>query len=170
MGNISVYHSLWKGGLTVAIQFGFAALGVYAFTHTHGFHRILAWLWTLTFTIAGILRLWLFLKERITRTPYYLITDDRIIVTPLTKKYEIHFADVQRFFLTKAGHQTMVGIEFIEDVELQKLEETGKAERAARRLNKKIIGSQEAISADALDIKPNDLCDILNERVKSVHR
>lgn len=75
MGNISVYHSLWKGGLTVAIQFGFAALGVYAFTHTHGFHRILAWLWTLTFTIAGILRLWLFLKERITRTPYYLIIE-----------------------------------------------------------------------------------------------
>ena len=51
-------------------------------------------------------------------------------------------------------------------IELQKFEDASKAGRAVRRFNKSVAGSQETLPADGLTIKPKDLCEILNERVK----
>jgi hypothetical protein len=41
------------------------------------------------------------------------------------------------------------------------------AGRAVRRFNKSVAGSQEGLLAEGLTIKPKDLCEILNERVKN---
>ncbi|MBP3757797.1 MAG: hypothetical protein J6I61_11030 [Prevotella sp.] len=168
METIKVYHSLWKNGLLVAVCLGFTAIGI--FLIISGKDSFLAWLGTLFFGIGGLFMLWLVLRERITHTPYYLITDDSIIMNSGLKTSEVHFADVECFFLTEvgtAGGKTkLIGIQYKENVELQKFEDAGKAGRAIRRFNVSVAGSQEALPADGLTINPNDLCEMLNERVK----
>ena len=168
METIRVYHSLWKNGLLVAVCFVFAALGIYSIIS--GNNSIIAWLGTILFGIGGFFMLWLMLKERITHTPYYLITDYSIIMNSGLKTYEVRFADVERFFLTNVGTARgttkMIGIQYRKDVELQKYEDAKIIGRAARSFNKIVAGSQEALPADGLTIKPNDLCEMLNERVK----
>ena len=101
METIRVYHSLWKNGLLVAVCFGFTAVDI--FLINAGKNGIVAWLAILVFGIGGLFMLWLMLKERITHTPYYIITDDCIIMNSGFKTIKVHFADVERFFLTKVG-------------------------------------------------------------------
>ena len=168
METIRVYHSLWKNGLLVAVCLGFAAIGIFGIIS--GNVGIEIWLGTLFFGIGGLFMLWLMLKERITHTPYYLITDDSIIMNSGIKTFEVRFADVESFFLTKVGSAKgttkMIGIRYIKNVELQKIEDASMAGRAVRRFNECVAGSQESLPANGLTIKPNDLCEILNERVK----
>ena len=167
METIRVYHSLWKSVLLVTCSFGFAALGFYSIIY--GNDRIIIWLCTLFFVIGGLFMLLLMLKERITRTPYYLITDDSIIISTGLKTYQIHFADVECFYLTKVGptkgRTTLIGIQYKKDVQLRENEDAEKAGRAIRRFNKIVPRIKKAIPAECLTIKPKDLCEILNERV-----
>ncbi|MBQ6726469.1 MAG: hypothetical protein IJQ89_07810 [Bacteroidales bacterium] len=170
METIRVYHSLWKNGLLVAVCFGFTAVDI--FLINAGKNGIVAWLAILVFGIGGLFMLWLMLKERITHTPYYIITDDCIIMNSGFKTIKVHFADVERFFLTKvgtvAGAKTkLIGIQYKKNVELQKYKDAHMAGRAVRHFNKRVACSQEAFPADGLTIKPKDLCKILNEKVKS---
>ena len=99
-----------------------------------------------------------------------MITDDGIIMNSGLKTYEVHFADVECFYLTKVGaargKTTLIGIQYKESIELQKYEDASKVGRAVRRFNKNVAGSQDTLPADGLTIKPKDLCEILNERVK----
>jgi len=169
METIRVYHSLWKSGLLVAVCFGFTALGI--FLINAGKDGIVAWLATSFFGIGGLFMLWLILKERITHTPYYMITDDCIIMNSGFKTCEVHFADVECFFLTEVGtargKTKLIGRQYKEKLELQKYKDASKAGRAVRSFNKRVAGSQEALPADGLMIKPKALCEILNERVNS---
>ena len=168
METIRVYHSIWKSGLLVVVFLGFAAIGIYSIIS--GDNEIRAWLCAVFFSIGGLFMLWLMLKERITHTPYYLITDDGIIMNSGSKTYKVHFADVERFFLTDVGTSRggtkLIGIQYIKGVESRKIEDANMAGRAVRRFNKMVAGSQEALPADCLTIKPKDLCEMLNERVK----
>jgi hypothetical protein len=169
METIKVYHSLWKNGLLVAVSFGFTSLGI--FLINAGKDSTIAWLTTLLFGIGGLFMLWLMLKERITHTPYYIITDDGIIMNSGLKTVEVHFADVKCFFLTEvktAGANTkLIGIQYKENVELQKFKDASLVGRAVRSFNKSVAGSQEGLPADGLTIKPKVLCEILNERLNS---
>ena len=152
----------------LAVCFVFAAMGVLILLD--GDRSFLAWAGILFFGGGGLFVLFLILRERITHTPYYMITDDRIIMNSGLKTYEVHFADVERFYLTKVGTERgktkLIGIQYKENVELHKFEDASKAGRAVRRFNKSVAGSQETLPADGLTIKPKDLCEILNERVK----
>ena len=152
----------------MAVCFMFAATGVLMLLH--GEKSFFAWTAILFFGGGGLFVLFLILKERITHTPYYMITDDGIIMNSGLKTYEVHFTDVECFNLTKVGtargKTTLIGIQYKESIELQKFEDASKAGRAVRRFNKSVAGSQEALPADGLTIKPKDLCEILNERVK----
>ena len=153
----------------LAVCFVFAATGVLMLLD--GYRSFIAWISILFFGGGGLFVLFLILKERITHTPYYMITDDGIIMNSGLKTYEFHFTDVECFFLTKVGiargKTTLIGIQYKESIELQKIEDASKAGRAVRRFNKSVAGSQEALPADGLTIKPKDLCEILNERVKN---
>ena len=99
-----------------------------------------------------------------------MITDDGIIMNSGLKTYEVHFTDVECFYLTKVGtvwgKTTLIFIQYKESIDLLKFEDASKAGRAVRRFIKNVAGSQETLPADGLTIKPKDLCEILNERVK----
>ena len=153
----------------MAVCFMFAATGVLMLLH--GEKSFFAWTGILFFGGGGLFVLFLILKERITHTPYYMITDDGLIMNSGLKTFEVHFADVECFYLTKVGtawgKTMLIFIQYKENVELQKFEDASKAGRAVRRFNKNVAGSQYTLPADGLTIKPKDLCEILNERVKN---
>ena len=153
MEDIRIYHSIWKNIALLAVCFVFVAMGI--FMLLHGEQSFIVWAGILFFGGGGLFVLFLILKERITHTPYYMITDDGIIMNRGLKTYEVRFADVECFYLTKVetarGKTMLIVIQYKENVELQKFEDASKAGRAVRRLT----------------IKPKDLCDILNERVKN---
>jgi hypothetical protein len=60
-----------------------------------------------------------------------------------------------------------VGIRFKEGVERQKMEDANIIGRLARKFNLAVSGTQESISLSGVPMKPQELCDILNKRLKS---
>ena len=78
------------------------------------------------------------------------------------KAWEVCFADVERFFL--AGK--MIGIVYKKDREIQKMEDAGWFGRIVRRFNQRIGGSQEHLYVSSMTMKPQEMCDLLNKRVK----
>ena len=74
MEDIRIYHSIWKNIALMAVCFVFAAMGM------HGKQSFIVWSGSLFFGGGGLFVLFLILKERITHTPYYMITDDGIIM------------------------------------------------------------------------------------------
>ena len=167
---IKVYHSLWKSGLLVAVCLGFTSIGI--FLINVGKDDIITCLCTSLFGICSLFMLWLMLKERITHTPYYIITDDSVIMNSGLRTFEVHFDDVKCFFLmtlkVRAGANTkFIGIQYKKHVELQDYKEASMLGRAVRNFNKIVAGSQGGLPADGLTIKPKVLCEILNERLSS---
>lgn len=164
MEEIRIYHSLWKNAPVILICFVFAALGIRTLAVHPEKMGLGLWLSLLLFALGGLFMLWLILKERITGKPYYLVTDESVIMNSGLKAWEVRFADVERFFL--AGK--MIGIVYKKDREIQKMEDANWLGRIVRRFNQRIGGSQEHLYASDMTMKPQELCDLLNKRVKKM--
>ena len=110
---------------------------------------------------------YLVLREFLTRTPYYIITDEGVEVNSGIRNWEVRFADVESFFLTKVATTKMVGIQYKPDAERRKMDESNSVSRSIRKMNSGIAGSAEALPADDLSLKPQQFCDLLNSRLKN---
>ena len=161
MEEIRIYHSLWKNGLLILICFAFAALGIYSLVAHPEQSGFVFWLGLLFFGLGGIFMLWLILKERITGKPYYLVTDESIIMNSGWTAWEVRFADVESFFLVGK----MIGIRYKKDTEIQKMKDASVLGRIIRRFNQGIGDSQEHLDVSNMTMKPKELCDLLNERL-----
>lgn len=164
MKEIRVYHSLWKTGLLILVCFAFAALGLHTLIVHPEKNGFMFWLGLLFFGLGGIFMLWLILRERITGKPYYLVTDESVIMNSGLKAWEIRFADVESFFLVGK----MMGIRYNKDKEIQKMEDASVLGRIVRHFNQRIGGSQEHLYVSNMTMKPQELCDLLNKRMKKV--
>ena len=164
MEGIRVYHSLWKTGILTLVCFAFAALGIYSLVVHPEKSGFVFWLGLLFFGFGGIFMLWLILRERITGKPYYLVTDESVIMNSGFKAWEVRFADVKSFFLVGK----MIGIRYNKDKEIQKMEDASVLGRIIRRFNQRIGDSQEHLYVSNMTMKPKELCDLLNERVKNI--
>ena len=164
MEEIRVYHSLWKTGILILVCFAFAALGLHTLIVHPEKSGFVFWLGLLFFGLGGIFMLWLILRERITGKPYYLVTDESVIMNSGLKAWEIRFADVESFFLVGK----MIGIRYNKDKEIQKMEDASGLGRLVRRFNQRIGDAQEHLYVSGMTMKPKELCDLLNERVKKV--
>lgn len=162
MEEIRIYHSLWKTGLVVLVCFAFAALGIHSLVAHPEKSGLAIWLGILFFGLGGIFMLWLILRERITGKPYYDVTDESVTMNSGWKAWEVRFDDVERFFLVGK----MIGIRYRKDREIQKMEDASGLGRFVRRFNERIGGSQEHLYVSSMTMKPKELCDLLNERVK----
>ena len=60
----------------------------------------------------------------------------------------------------------MIGVKYKKNIEAQRLDNAGQLGRAVRHFNVKVAGAQESIAAAGLKIKPQVLCDLLNERLE----
>ena len=164
MEEIRVYHSLWKTGILILVCFAFAALGLHTLIVHPEKSGFVFWLGLLFFGLGGIFMLWLILRERITGKPYYLVTDESVIMNSGLKAWEIRFADVESFFLVGK----MIGIRDNKDKEIQKMEDASVLGRLVRRFNQRIGDAQEHLYVSGMTMKPKELCDLLNERVKKM--
>ena len=127
MEEIRIYHSLWKNAPIILICFAFAAFGIRTLVVHPEKMGFGLWLGLLFFGLGGIFMLWLVLRERITGKPYYVVTDESVIMNSGMKAWEVRFADVERFFLTGK----MIGIIYKKDREIQKMEDANDPDLSA---------------------------------------
>ena len=64
------------------------------------------------------------------------------------------------------GKQKFVTIHYKPDVEQQKMNEASTIGRSIRSLNRRLVNAQENISTNGTGMKAEELCDLLNERLK----
>ena len=146
----------------LAVCFVFAATGVLMLLD--GYRSFLAWMSILFFGGGGLFVLFLILRERICDKAYYIITDKSVLVDGM-KKWEVRFADVEKFYLINVASSKQIGIRYKKEIELQKMNDASSAGRTFRKLNERLAGVQESLPADGLNIKPQELCDLLNMRL-----
>jgi hypothetical protein len=163
MREIRIYHSILKNIALMAVCFVFVAMGI--FILMHGERSFIAWTGILFFGGGGLFVLFLIMRERISHKAYYIITDESVLMDSGMKKREVRFADVEEFYLINVMSSKQIGIKYKKDVEFQKMNDASNAGRIIRKMNESIAGVQESLPADGLNIKPQELCDLLNMRL-----
>jgi len=166
MEEIRIYHSPWRMLLLVLGCFVFVAFSILMLNHpNNGFHVLVAWLGIAFFGLCGIYILYSMFKERLTGMPFLTITDT-CIISQGVKQTVINFADVKSFQVVKMRDQKFVAIHYKPDVEQQKMDEASSVGRSIRSLNRRLVNAQENISTTGTGMKAEELCDLLNERLK----
>ena len=166
METVRIYHSSWRMLLLVLTSLAFAVAGFLMAIHsTKGFHIVVGWIGVAFFGLGGLYMLYASLKERLTGKPFLTVTDEAVIMEGM-KQAVIRFADVESFNVVKVGRQEFVAVHYEPSVEHQKLDEANAPRRSVRQLNLRLVNAQETISTTGTDMKAQELCDLLNERLK----
>lgn len=130
-----------------------------------GFQIVVGWIGVVFFGLGGLYMLYGMLKERLMGKPFLTITDEAVIMDGM-KQAVIRFADVKSFNVVKMGKQEFVAVHYKPGVELKKMDEANGLDRSIRKLNLQLVNAQENISTTGTDMKAQELCDLLNERMK----
>ena len=166
MEEIKIYHSPWRMLLLALASLAFAVAGFFMTIHSpKGFHIIVGWISVVFFGLGGFYRLYGTLNERLTGKPFLTITDEAVIMDGM-KHAVIRFADVESFNVAKMGRQEFVAVHFKADIERQQLDEANVIDRSIRKLNRKLVNAQENISTNCTGMKAQELCDLLNVRLR----
>ena len=163
MNEIKIYHSVWKNAITIIACLAMAGLGIFVGLRKGGLPWIV-WMAIVFFALGGLFMAYMVVKEKIAHQPYLIITDEYVRMNR-GKGYDIRYADVDAFFMTRVWSAKMIGIAYRKEIEARKMEEAKNAGRAVRRFNTKIAGTPEAIPANDLTMKPKAIIEILNERL-----
>ncbi len=167
MNKIKVYHSMWKNAITIFACLAFAVLGF--FVLREDWRQWFGWILIILFGFGGLFMAYQVIKERITHQPYLVITDEYVRMNS-GKGYEVRYADVDSFFLTKVVSAKMIGITYKKEIEARKMDVAKEVGRAVRRFNTRIAGTQEAIPVTDLTMKPQKIVEVLNERLIASRR
>lgn len=172
MGEIKIYHSVWKNLPTILISLVFTILFIYAMTQDKG-SPLLVWGGLLFFGLGCLFMLFMLLRERLFHKPYITITDDKVIVNHVGRIWEYNLADIHRFELHeyRGGYRfyfstDIISVHYKRNVEAKKMNKAKGIDRITRKMNVAMMNAQEGIKADQLTMKPKQLCDLLNERLK----
>lgn len=166
METIRIYHSTWRMLLLAIVSLAMAVGGYLMAIHSpKGFDIVVGWIGVVFFGLGGLYMLYGMLKERLTGKPFLTITDEAVIMEGM-KQAVIRFADVESFNVVKMGKQEFVAVHYKPGVELKKMDEANGLDRSIRKLNRQLVNAQENISTTGTDMKAQELCDLLNERMK----
>lgn len=163
MNEIKIYHSVWKNAITIIISLTMAGLGIFVGIREGEFTWIV-WMAIVIFGLGGLFMAYMVIKDKIAHRPFLIITDEYVRMNA-GKGYDIRYADVDAFFMTRIWSNKHIGIAYKKEVEARKMEEAKEVGRAVRRFNTKIIGTPEAIPAYDLTMKPGEIIELLNERL-----
>lgn len=163
MNEIKIYHSVWKNAITIIACLAMAGLGIFAGLRKGGMPWIV-WMAIVLFALGGLFLAYMVVKEKIAHQPYLIITDEYVRMNS-GKGYNIRYADVDAFFMTRVWSAKMIGIAYKKEIEARKMEDAKEVGRAVRRFNAKMAGTPEAIAANDLTMKPQEIIRILNERL-----
>ena len=169
MENIKIYHSLGKGPLIAAICIMVAGiceiiLEAVARLAWDGYFKGAPWLIGLFMLGLGLSLVIPYWIEKYKKKPFLEVTDDKVIMNSL-KGWEIPFSEVEEFFFTDITKQ-LIGIRYKKDVETQKLENARSIRNTVRKMNKMLVGAQEGIPTQGLSMKPQEIFDLLNQRLE----
>lgn len=166
MEEIRIYHSPWRMLLLALGSLALVALSVLMLNHPkNGFHVFVAWIGIAFFGLCGLYILYATFKERLTGKPFLTITDT-CIISQGVKQTVINYADVESFEVVKMKDQKFVAIHYKPNMELKKMDDAGTVGRSVRSLNRRLVNAQETISIVGTNLNAQDLCDLLNERLK----
>lgn len=166
METVRIYHSTWRMLLLAIVSLAMAVGGYLMAIHSpKGFDIVVGWIGVVFFGLGGLYMLYGTLKERLTGKPFLTITDEAVIMEGM-KQAVIRFADVESFNVVKMGKQEFVAVHYKPGVELKKMDEANGLDRSIRKLNRQLVNAQENISTTGTDMKAQELCDLLNERLE----
>ena len=166
MKEVKIYHSLWRALLLILASILFVLAGIFIIhMHKNVFHLVVGWVSIVFFGFCGIVLLWSFLKERLFDQPHLTINDEGISYRGM-KTWHVRFADVASFEVRRLGDNNFVAINYKPDVERQKMQDASIFSYLCRSMNKRLINAQESISVSDISMKANELCHLLNERLK----
>ena len=144
--------------------FIFVASGWYVICNPRNYFDIfMGWLGVLFFGLGGLMLLCLAINEFVMRKPYLTITDKSITAISLTTK-EYLLEDIDYFEYQRA--LKLIGIHYKKGIGRRKMKEASGFGRFVRKLNVRLSNTQESLSAYVLPMKPEELCKLLNSRLK----
>lgn len=173
MDEVRIYHTPYGGKAWWAILVMLVLFGVFVWLLTDNpsvSNPGVMWFCLISTGVMGLFFPLVALWERLARRPAVTVLPDRIICHVLWKTHIYRFDEVERFGYYKMDlgrtNQEFVTIHFCKQVSERKLQEASRLARAIRRFNTRLSGSQESIGASALTMKPQALCDLLDQRLK----
>ena len=173
MDEVRIYHTPWGGKAWWAILVMLVLFGVFVWVLVDApivSNPGVLWFCLIATGVMGLFFPLVALWERLAQRPAVTVLPDRIICHALLKTHEYRFDEVERFRYYKMNlgrtSQEFVAIHFYKQVSERKLQEASRMARAIRRFNTRLSGSQESIGASALTMKPQALCDLLDQRLK----
>ena len=163
MEEIKLYHKVWMALPPLLILLGLSIVAIVPITKGLD-ARFWIWDWSLLLLSGGTF-LWglsVLIRERVLHKHAIIITDEKLIVG----KKEFHFADIHHFDLIYFSQTTNIRIHYMPDVEAKKKSEAKGMERIGRKINRIFTGAEDCIQVANLTMKPEQLCNLLNKRVK----
>ena len=173
MDEVRIYHTPWGGKAWWATLVMLVLFGVFVWVMVDA--PIVSnpgelWFCLIATGVMGLFFPLVALWERLAQRPAVTVLPDRIICHALWKTHIYRFDEVERFRYYKMDlgrtSQEFVTIHLYKQVSERKLKEASKMVRAIRQFNTRLSGSQESIGASALTMKPQALCDLLDQRLK----
>ena len=135
----------------------------------------LVWNWSLLLFSGSAFLFFLFiiLRERLLHKPPLIITEDKVIDNNVGRIKEYHFTDIHHFDLIISpglyASRAVIRIHYMPSVETKKMSEAKGMDRIYRKMNVAMMNAQDSIQVTNLTMKPKQLCDLLNERLKKKH-
>lgn len=166
MKEIKIYSSLWRMMLLILACLLFVFAGIFILhMHRNMFHLVVGWVSILVFGCFGIILLFSFLKERLFGQAHLTINDEELTYRRF-RTIHVRFADVASFEVREIGDNEFVAINYKPDVERQMMQDANIFGYLYRSMNKRLIDALESISVSDISLTANELCHILNERLR----
>lgn len=174
---IKIYQSLWKNLLLVicCVIFAIGAIFIIADDSCKIMTKVCGgWLGVIFFGGGRLFICVTTFYNSIRHIPYLILYKDRVeIYVQFKGTYKVvKFEDVKFFRLIKMHHVKYIAIEYKTKYISQKMEspETSNFIKKLMVFNLQLIGSIEAILVSNLTMRGNEICDMLNERIKNESR
>ena len=166
MEEVKIYSSLWRMMLLLGASLLFILAGIFILhMHRNMFHLVVGWGSILVFGCFGIVLLFSFLKERFFGQAHLTINNEELTYRRF-RTIHIRFADVASFEVREIGDNEFVAINYKPDVERQKMQDASIFGYLFRSMNKRLIDALDSISVTDISMEADELCHLLNERLK----
>ena len=133
--------------------------------HRNVFELVVGWVGILFFGCCGILYLYSLLKERLFDQAHLIINDEELTYRRY-KTTHVRFSDVAFFEVREFNGHDFIAINYKPDVERQKMQDASIFGYLFRSMNKRLINALDSISVTDISITADELCHLLNERLK----
>ena len=163
---VKIYYSLLRIMLLLLASILFVLAGIFIIhMHRNVFELVAGWVGILFFGCCGILYLYSLLKERLFDQAHLTINDEELTYRRF-RTIHVHFADVASFEVRKLDNIEFIAINYKPDVERQKMQDASIFGYLFRSMNKRLINALDSISVTDISITADELCHLLNERLK----